>query len=44
MTRRSRDRLIAAGSLRIISGAPVVEGALNAVAQIALRNSMDTSL
>ena len=44
MTRRSRDRLIAAGSLRIISGAPVVEGALNSVAQIALRNSMDISL
>ncbi len=44
MTRRSRNRLIAAGNLRIISGAPVVEGALNAVAQIALRNSMDISL
>lgn len=44
MTRRSRDRLVAAGSLRVISGAPVVDGALNAVAQIALRNSMDTSL
>jgi hypothetical protein len=44
MTRRSRDRLVAAGSLRVISGAPVVDGALNAVAQIALRNSMDVSL
>ena len=44
MTRRSRDRLVAAGSLRVISGAPVVDGALNAVAQIALRNSMDISL
>lgn len=44
MTRRSRDRLVAAGSLRVISGAPVVDGALNAVAQIALRNSMDNSL
>ena len=44
MTRRSRDRLVAAGSLRVISGAPVVDGALNAVAQIALRNSMDNSI
>lgn len=44
MTRRSRERLIAAGNLRVISGAPVVDGALNAVAQIALRNSMDTSV
>ena len=44
MTRRSRDRLIAAGNLRVISGAPVVDGALNAVAQMALRNSMDISL
>ena len=44
MTRRSRDRLVAAGNLRVISGAPVVDGALNAVAQIALRNSMDISL
>ncbi len=43
MTRRSRDRLVAAGSLRVISGAPVVDGALNAVAQIALRNSIDTA-
>ena len=44
MTRRSRDRLVASGSLRVISGAPVVDGALNAVAQIALRNSMDIPL
>ena len=44
MTRRSRDRLVAAGNLRVISGAPVVDGALNAVAQIALRNSMDIVL
>ena len=40
MTRRSRDRLVASGSLRVISGAPVVDGALNAVAQLALRNSV----
>ena len=43
MTRRSRDRLVAAGSLRVISGAPVVDGALNAVAQMALRNSIDNA-
>jgi hypothetical protein len=43
MTRRSRDKLVEAGKLRVISG-QVVEGALNAVAQIAMRNSVDTSL
>ena len=43
MTRRSRDRLIAAGQLRMISGQPIVEGALDAVAQLALRNSVGTS-
>ncbi len=42
MTRRSRDRLIAAGQLRMISGQPIVEGALDAVAQVAMRNSVDT--
>jgi len=42
MTRRSRDRLIAAGQLRMISGQPMVEGALDAVAQVAMRNSVDT--
>jgi hypothetical protein len=35
--------LVAAGSLRIISGQPVVDGALDAVAQIAMRNSMDNA-
>jgi hypothetical protein len=44
MTRRSRDKLMAVGSLRIISGQPVVDGALNAVAQTAMRNSMDITL
>ena len=43
MTRRSLDKLVAAGSLRIISGQPVVDGALDAVAQIAMRNSMDNA-
>ena len=42
MTRRSRDKMVAAGSLRLIAGQPVVEGALNAVAQMAMRNSVDT--
>lgn len=44
MTRRSRDKLMAVGSLRIISGQPVVDGALDAVAQTAMRNSMDIAL
>ncbi len=44
MTRRSRDKMVEAGDLRIISGQPVVEGALNAVAQQAMRNSVDSTL
>jgi hypothetical protein len=44
MTRRTADRLVAAGDLRIVSGRPVVDGALNAVAQAALRNSVNTQL
>jgi hypothetical protein len=43
MTRRSRDKLLAAGHLRLVSGQPVVDGALDAVAQIAMRNSVDTT-
>jgi hypothetical protein len=42
MTRRSCDKLVAAGSLRVVSGRPVVDGALNAVAQMAMRNSVNT--
>jgi hypothetical protein len=42
MTRRSGDKLVAAGHLRVISDRPVVDGALNAVAQMALRNSVNT--
>ena len=42
MTRRSRDKLLAMGQLRVISGAPVVDGALNAVAQMAMRNSVNS--
>lgn len=44
MTRRSRDKLAAAGHLRLVSSKAVVEGALNAVAQTAMRNSVDTGL
>lgn len=43
MTRRSRDKLVAAGYLRVISGAPVVDGALNAVAKMAMRNSVNST-
>lgn len=43
MTRRSMDKLVAAGHLRMVAGQTVVEGALDAVAQIALRNSMDVT-
>lgn len=44
MTRRSLDKLVAAGHLRSVSAQTVVDGALDAVAQIALRNSMDITL
>jgi len=44
MTRRSRDKLVASGNLRVISGQTVVDSALDAVAQVALRNSMDIEL
>jgi hypothetical protein len=44
MTRRTRDKLVENGSLRMLLDIPVVEVALNAVAQIAMRNSMDTTL
>lgn len=41
MTRRSLDKLVGAGQLRMVSGQTVVDGALDAVAQIALRNSLE---
>jgi hypothetical protein len=44
MTKRSRDKLVAAGHLRRFSGQTVVDGALDAVAKIAMRNSMDTTI
>ncbi len=40
MTRRSRDRMWAQGTLRLVSGRPVVDQALDAVLQTAMRNSL----
>ena len=40
MTKRSRDRMLATGAMRVVSAAPMVDGALDAVAQSALMNSM----
>ena len=39
MTRRTMDRLLSAGSLQIVSKGGVVDGALDAVAQHAMRNA-----
>ena len=44
MTRRLLDKMLQAGTLRMISGQAVVDGALDAVAQTALRNSLDIRL
>ena len=44
MTRRSRDKLLASGRLRLLSGQAVDEEALDAVAQTAMRNSLDSVL
>jgi hypothetical protein len=44
MTKRSRDKLVAAGHLRQFSGQTVVDGALDAVAKIAMRNSKYTNI
>lgn len=41
MTRRLRDKMFALGSMRMVSAQPVIEDALDAVAQTAMRNSMD---
>lgn len=43
MTRRSRDKLIQADRLRLATTQTVVGGALDAVASIAMRNSVDTT-
>lgn len=44
LSRRLRDKLLASGKLRLLSGHAFVDGALDAVAQTAVRNSMDNSL
>jgi hypothetical protein len=44
MTRRLLDKMLGSDTLRMISGQPVVDGALDAVAQTALRNSLDIKL
>lgn len=44
MTRRTHDKLVVAGQLRVISAQPVVDGALDAVAQQAMKNSVDSTL
>ena len=41
MTKRSLDKLLAEGAMRLISQQTVVQGALDAVAQVAMRNSVD---
>jgi len=41
MTRRTRDKLLAAGRFRLLSERTVLDGAFDAVAQAALRNSVD---
>ena len=41
MTRRSRNKLFAAGRMRVMASHPVLDGALDAVAQTALFNSLD---
>lgn len=40
MTRRKLHQMLGQGTLRLVSGSPVVEGALDAVAQAAWRNSL----
>jgi hypothetical protein len=41
MTRRVRDTLVAEGRLRIVASQPFVTGALDAVARVAILNSVD---
>jgi hypothetical protein len=40
MSRRLRDKLVASGKLRLLNGHAFVDGALDAVAQTAMRNSV----
>lgn len=41
MTRRSRDQMLLANTMKLVSGQHVLDDALNAVAQTALHNSID---
>ncbi|TAH14107.1 MAG: DUF1631 family protein [Curvibacter sp.] len=43
MTRRTYDKLVAGDQLRLVSVVPVVDAALDAVAQHAMRNSLDST-
>lgn len=44
MTRRSRDKLLMAATMRVIADQTVVDGALDAVVQTAMHNSIDIRL
>jgi len=41
LTRRLLSKMLAGGTLKLITGQAVVDGALDAVAQAALKNSLD---
>lgn len=41
MTRRSRDKLLSIGNMRVVSEQPLVDAALDAVVQTAMLNSID---
>jgi hypothetical protein len=43
MTRRTYDRLVALGQLKVISALPVMDDALDAVAHKAMQNSVDSA-
>jgi hypothetical protein len=44
MTRRLLSKMLAGGTLKLIASGDVVDGALDAVAEAALRNSLQTKL
>jgi hypothetical protein len=44
MTRRLLDRMLQADTLRMVSGQALVDGALDAIAHTALRNSLDVKI
>jgi hypothetical protein len=41
MTRRLLSKMLKGGTLKLISGQAVVDGALDAIAHVALKNSAD---